>query len=284
MNQVQQIGPTSQRALRYRDQELIIGERTLIMGILNVTPDSFSDGGQYIQKDHAIRQALRMQEEGADLLDIGGESTRPGASPVSLTEELDRIVPLVEALSKETNLPISVDTYKSQVAEEALKAGAHMINDVWGGQKDERILSVVASYGVPYILMHNRVKADYHDFIPDFITDLKSSIETAKSYGVKDEQILLDPGIGFGKTYEQNILIMNQLDCMTPFGYPILLGTSRKSMIGLALDLPVKERLEGTLATLCLGMMKGCDIVRVHDVKEAVRCCRMMDAMIRTRR
>jgi dihydropteroate synthase len=280
MNQSQHTSFANQRILRCRDKQLVIGERTLIMGILNVTPDSFSDGGQFIQKDYAIRQAVRMQEEGADMIDIGGESTRPGSSPVSLLEELERVVPVVEALHLEIDLPISVDTYKSQVAEEVLKAGAHIINDVWGGRKDERIFSVVASYGVPYIVMHNRVKAEYTDLINDVITDLKENIRMAKSCGVNDEQIILDPGIGFGKIYEQSMRIMNRLDCLTPLGYPILLGTSRKSMIGHALDLPADERLEGTLATLCLGIMKGCDIVRVHDVKEAVRCCRMMDAML----
>jgi dihydropteroate synthase len=269
------------RTLQAKEKQLNIGDRTLIMGILNVTPDSFSDGGHFHMRDAAIRHALSIQQDGADLIDVGGESTRPGASFVSVEEELDRVIPIVEALKREVDLPISIDTYKSQVAEEALKAGAHIVNDVWGGQMDERIGLVVASYGVPYILMHNRTNREYNNFPSDVITDLHRQMDRMKQFGVKDEQIILDPGLGFAKSYSQNLQMMNHLDRIVEMGYPVLLGTSRKSMIGLALDLPVEERLEGTLATLCLGVVRGCHIVRVHDVKEAYRCCRMMDIMLR---
>lgn len=254
--------------------------RTLVMGILNVTPDSFSDGGRYQTIERAVEHARKLVQDGADILDIGGESTRPGASYVSAEEELDRVIPVIEAVSKEIPIPISIDTYKAQVAEEALKAGAHLLNDVWGGKKDPKMVHVATKYQAPIILMHNREKAEYQNLIEDMKNDLMESVALAKEAGVKDEQIILDPGIGFAKTYEDNLLVMKRLEEITGLGYPVLLGTSRKSLIAKTLDLPVDQRVEGTAATVALGIAKGCQIVRVHDVKEMVRVCKMMDAML----
>ncbi len=259
---------------------LPMNKRTLIMGILNVTPDSFSDGGKYNNIDEAIVHAKQMVEAGADVIDIGGESTRPGHHSVSLEEELERVIPVIERLSKEISIPISIDTYKSKVAKRAIIAGAHMINDVWGFKKDPDMAKVAAEFHVPSILMHNREKANYNSLLDDIIFDLKESINIALSAGVKKENIILDPGIGFAKSYEDNLLVMNRLDEIVALGYPVLLGTSRKSMIGLTLDLPVNERMEGTAATITLGIMKGCKIIRVHDVKEMKRVAEMTDAMV----
>lgn len=271
----------AERFLNCRGHKLTLGSRTLIMGILNATPDSFSDGGNFLLKDQAVRHALHMQQQGADIIDIGGESTRPGAIPVTEQEELERVIPIVEAIRQEVDIPISVDTYKAQVAEAALKAGAHMINDVWGGQKDPSIYSIVAEYEVPYVIMHNRTNKNYVDLITDIKSDLTSCVSAAIEAGVKPEQIIIDPGIGFAKNYDHNVATMQSLDSISSLGFPVLLGTSRKSFIGLTLDLPVEQRLEGTLATLCLGITKGVDIVRVHDVQPAARCCKMMDKLVR---
>lgn len=262
---------------------LQLGERTLVMGILNVTPDSFSDGGKYDSVDRAVEQAKRLIEEGADILDIGGESTRPGFTAVSVEEEINRVVPVISAIRKEikTPIPISIDTYKADVAEEALKAGANILNDIWRCIEDPRMAEVAAAHQVPIILMHNRKNMDYKNIVQDLLTDLEESISLVQKAGVKKEQIWLDPGIGFAKTYEDNLQVMAHLDELTAMGYPVLLATSRKRFIGETLDLPVDERLEGTLATVCYGIEKGCHMVRVHDVKETVRVCRMMDAMKR---
>jgi dihydropteroate synthase len=254
--------------------------RTLVMGILNVTPDSFSDGGKYDRIDRAIRHAKQLEKDGADLIDIGGESTRPGADPVSLEEELERVLPVVEVLAKEIDLPLSVDTYKAEVARQAIEAGAHIINDIWGAKKDPDMAEVAAKLDVPIILMHNRSEAKYNDLVEDVCQDLLDSVRIAKQAGVKDEKIILDPGIGFAKSYEENLIVMRNLDRIVQLGYPVLLGTSRKSMIGRTLGLPPQERVEGTAATVAFGITKGCQIVRVHDLKQMVRVCRMMDALV----
>ena len=257
------------------------GQRTYVMGILNITPDSFSDGGNYDSIEAAVHQAERMIEEGVDILDVGGESTRPGHEKITNEEEIARIVPVIKELKARFDVPISVDTYKSNVAEAALEAGADMLNDIWGFRYDERMAELAAKYQVPVCLMHNRETAEYEDFMTEVIEELGISLSIAEKYGVKKEQIILDPGVGFGKTYEQNLLVINRLQDIVSLGYPVLLGTSRKSVIGLTLDLPVTEREEGTLATSVIGAMKGCEYVRVHDVKKNVRALKMTDAILR---
>ncbi|XDY98620.1 dihydropteroate synthase [Bacillus manliponensis] len=259
---------------------LDLNEKTYIMGILNATPDSFSDGGNYNEVEAAIRHAVEMVKEGARIIDIGGESTRPGFAKVSEEEELKRVVPIIEAVSNEVNVPISIDTYKAEVAKRAIEAGAHIINDVWGAKAEPKIAEVAAHYDVPIILMHNRDNMNYRNLMSDMIFDLYESVRIAKNAGVRDENIILDPGIGFAKTMDQNLEVMRNLEQLHVLGYPILLGTSRKSFIGHVLDLPVDERVEGTGATVCLGIQKGCSIVRVHDVKEMNRMIKMMDAML----
>ena len=259
---------------------LPLGRKTLIMGILNATPDSFSDGGKYNEVERAVLRAKELVVQGADILDIGGESTRPGAEKVSLEQELERVIPVIQAISKEVQVPISIDTYKAEVARQAIQAGAHIINDVWGAKADPDMPAVAAELQVPIILMQNRKERDYHQLIPDMISDLFESITLVKRAGVKDENIILDPGIGFAKTFEDNIEVMQKLDHFHTLGYPLLLGTSRKRFIGHVLDLPAEERMEGTGATVCLGIQKGCHIVRVHDVKEIARMAKMMDAML----
>lgn len=255
-------------------------KKTYVMGILNTTPDSFSDGGKFNTVDAAVVHAKQMAADGADIIDIGGESTRPGYTPVSIEEEIERVVPVIEAVRREVDLPISIDTFKAKTAEAAVKAGAHLINDIWGAKYDPEIAEVAAKHNVPIILMHNREKRDYEHFITDVVRDLEESIVIAKSAGVPDEQIILDPGVGFAKSFEQNIEVTKEVDRIVAMGYPVLLGTSRKSMIGNILDLPAEERTEGTGATVCYGVQKGCHIVRVHDVKEIVRMTRVMDVLI----
>lgn len=255
--------------------------RTLVMGILNVTPDSFSDGGRFNRIDHAVNHALEMIKDGADIIDIGGESTRPGHVPVSLDEELNRVLPIIRAVREVTDIPISIDTYKAETARQAIEAGATIINDVWGAKADQKIAKVAADYSVPIILMHNRNNMAYNHLIEDMMSDLKESIRIAHQAGVTDEHIIIDPGIGFAKTFHHNLEVMNQLDEFKQLGYPILLGTSRKRFIGEVLDAPVNERVEGTGATVCLGISKGCQIVRVHDVLPISKMVKMMDAMIK---
>lgn len=269
------------RTLDCRGKPLELGARTLIMGILNVTPDSFSDGGRYDTVDKAVEQAVKLVNEGADMIDIGGESTRPGHQSVSAEEELSRILPVIEAVSQVVDVPISVDTYKAEVARQALDAGAHVLNDIWGFKLDPAMPEVAAAYGVPVILMHNRPAIDYTDFVPDVIADLRESVEIALEAGVDRANIILDPGIGFAKTRTHNLLLMNRLDEVTKLGYPVLLGTSRKSFIRAVLDLPVDDVVEGTAATVALGIAAGCDIMRVHDVKQMKRVARMCDAIVR---
>ncbi|MEF7566207.1 dihydropteroate synthase [Bacillus infantis] len=260
--------------------ELDYGKKTLVMGILNATPDSFSDGGKYFDADKAVKHALEMAANGADIIDIGGESTRPGFDEVSAEEELDRVIPVIRAVAKEVPLPISIDTYKAAVAEEAISAGAHIINDVWGAKKDPKMAETASRLGVPIILMHNRENRDYSVFVRDVLNDLYESIHIARNAGVKEENIILDPGIGFAKNLPYNLEMMRNLDTITSLGYPVLLGTSRKSFIGTILDLPVEERVEGTGATVCYGIQKGCQIIRIHDVKEMSRLAKMMDALM----
>lgn len=258
-----------------------LGKETYIMGILNVTPDSFSDGGKFNSIDKAVHQAKLMIKEGASIIDVGGESTRPNHTVISVEEEINRVVPIIEALKKEIDIPISIDTYKSEVAEAAVKAGADLINDVWGFKKDCNMAKVAAKYNVPCCLMHNRENKEYKSFMEDVIYDLKECVEIAIKAGVKKENIILDPGVGFAKSLEQNIQVVNELEKIVELGYPVLLATSRKSMIGLSLDLPVDERVEGTIATTVIGIMKGCDFVRVHDVLENKRAAQMTDIIVR---
>lgn len=260
---------------------LVLGERTLIMGILNVTPDSFSDGGHFYQTEQAIAHARSMIEAGADIIDVGGESTRPGAQPVGAEEELNRVLPVIRALAQAVKVPISVDTYKAEVARKALDAGAAIINDVWGFQRDPDIATVAAEYNCPVVLMHNRDNTDYKDLMGEIIAFLRRSIKIAEDAGVNPDKIFIDPGIGFGKNLEQNLGVMHRMEELKTLGKPILLGTSRKSMIGKVLDLPVEERREGTAATITLGIAKGVDIVRVHDITEMARVVKMTDAMVR---
>ncbi|MFH1928267.1 MAG: dihydropteroate synthase, partial [Chloroflexota bacterium] len=279
------------------------GERTFVMGIINVTPDSFSgdgilssgvaagvtdgDAGDEATIDAAVAQGLRQVKEGADILDVGGESTRPGSSPVTAEEELQRVLPVIRRLAATTDVPISIDTYKASVAEAALDAGAHLVNDVWALGADPDIAALVADRGVPVILMHNRSRpkeasvearlggrylgGEYQDLMADIIRELRQAVESALEAGIPANNIIVDPGIGFGKTVKQNLHLLNHLDELEVMGYPILLGPSRKSFIGYTLDLPPEERLEGTAATVALGIARGADIVRVHDVREMVR-------------
>ncbi|CAK6470146.1 dihydropteroate synthase [Peribacillus simplex] len=260
--------------------DLDYSNKTLIMGILNVTPDSFSDGGKYNRIDAALKHAERMVNDGADILDVGGESTRPNYERISEEEEIERVAPIIEAISRNIEVPISVDTYKSRVAEVAVKAGAHILNDIWGGKADSLMSKVAAEYKVPIILMHNRGNMEYGHFVRDVLQDLFESIMLVKDAGVKDENIILDPGIGFAKDLKLNLEMMRNLDKLVSLGYPVLLATSRKSMIGHVLDLPPGERMEGTAATICHGIQQGCQMVRVHDVKEMARTAKMMDALL----
>ncbi|MGC4378627.1 dihydropteroate synthase [Fictibacillus sp. Mic-4] len=275
-----QLQEKSSQTIQCGPYTLDFSKKTFVMGILNITPDSFSDGGHYTSVEKALLHARKMVEDGADIIDIGGESTRPGAEKVGLEEEIARVIPVIEALAKEINVPLSIDTYKAEVAEKAVHAGAHIINDVWGAKADKRMGEVAAKLAVPIILMHNRDNMEYQELMADIISDLEESIEIAKKAGVRSEKIILDPGIGFAKTYEDNLETMKRLNEIVDLGYPVLLGTSRKSMIGHALNLPVDERMEGTGATVCLGIERGCHIVRVHDVKEMSRMAKMMDAML----
>jgi dihydropteroate synthase len=264
------------------ERQPLIGQKTLIMGIVNATPDSFSDGGKYNQIEKAVLHAKQLVQDGADILDIGGESTRPGAVPVSVDEELTRVIPVIRGIRQELGqVAISVDTYKAEVARQALATGADIINDIWRATADPQMPAVAAQFAVPIILMHNRKNKNYTHLLPDIIEDLTESIKLVSQAGVTPENIWLDPGIGFAKGYEDNLTVMAALDTLVAMGYPVVLGTSRKSFIGLTLDLPTQHRLEGTLATVCYGIQKGCHIVRVHDVLQTSRVCRMMDAMIR---
>jgi dihydropteroate synthase len=286
------------KKLRIKDFEFDWGSRTYVMGILNITPDSFSGDGLADQKlETILQQARRFVEAGVDILDVGGESTRPGAEQVSEEEELNRVLPVIQALAAEFDTLISIDTYKSAVGKDALEAGASIINDVWGFLVDPDLAKVAQEAEVPVILMHNRsnpsnaaikeklggryIGVEYDDLLEDVKTELLDSVAVAHQAGITDEHIILDPGIGFGKTVEQNLELVNRLDDIRALGYPVLLGPSRKSFIGYTLDLPPDERVEGTAAAIAVGITRRADIVRVHDVEPMMRTARMTDAIVR---
>lgn len=260
-----------------------IGRRPYIMGILNVTPDSFSDGGSYTDVDSALKQVKKMIDEGADIIDVGGESTRPGHVKISSQEEIERTCFVVEAIKEHFEIPVSLDTYKWEVAQAGIVAGVDMINDIWGLKWDDKMAQIIAKNKVACCLMHNRQQAAYSDFIKDVACDLQESINIALEAGVSSDKIIIDPGIGFAKDTNQNLLLLNNLEKITKLGYPVLLGTSRKSVIGNTLNLPVEEREEGTIATSVLGYMKGCAFFRVHDVKANIRALKMTDAIIKSK-
>ncbi len=258
------------------------GQRTYIMGIINVSPDSFSgDGLSTI--DAAVAQAERFVDEGVDMLDVGGESTRPNSAPISVDEELRRVIPVLERLVGRVKVPLSVDTYKFEVARRAVYTGAEMLNDIWGLKQEPRLAQLAAEQGLPIILMSNQRDKPVRNIVPAVIEDLKRAIDQSLDVGVPWQNIIIDPGVGFGKTLEQNLELVRRLDELKMLGRPVLLGTSRKSMIGLVLDLPADQRLEGTAASIAIGIANGADIVRVHDVKEMMRVAKMSDAIIRSK-
>lgn len=266
--------------MKIGNQEFQTQNKTYVMGILNVTPDSFSDGGSYCTPEKALLRVEEMIAEGASIIDVGGESTRPGYTQIGAEEEIARVVPIIEQIKARFDIPVSLDTYRSKTAQAGIQAGADLINDIWGLKYDEKMAEVIAASGVACCLMHNRKDAAYTCFMEDVASDLAHSVYLAEKAGIADDKIILDPGVGFAKSYEQNLEIINNLQELHMFGYPLLLGTSRKSVIGNTLALPVEERLEGTLATTVIGVMKGCSFVRVHDVKENVRSIRMAEAIL----
>ena len=252
-----------------------------VMGILNVTPDSFSDGGRWNDMDSALKHTADMIEAGAAIVDVGGESTRPGYTQISDEEEIERTVPVIEEIKSRFDIPVSIDTYKSKVAMAALSAGADLVNDIWGLKYDSKMAEVIASTGAACCLMHNRQDMNYGDFMDDMITDLKETVTIARKAGIAEDKIILDPGVGFAKSYENNLTAIHQVGRLHELGYPILLGTSRKSVIGLTLDLPKEEREEGTITTTVFGVQQGCAFVRVHDVRANIRAIRMTQAIMR---
>lgn len=267
--------------MRIGSRDFATTGHTYIMGILNVTPDSFSDGGKFNQIDAALKHAEEMIRDGADVIDIGGESTRPwGYTKISDEEETGRVVPVIEAVKKEFGIPISVDTYKSGVAEAAAQAGADLINDIWGLKYDARMAEVIAKSGLACCLMHNRDNTEYRNFMEDMKQDLRETIALAKAAGIADDKIILDPGVGFAKSYENNLEVIRRLKEFNELKYPVLLGTSRKSVIGLTLDLSAAERVEGTIVTTVMAVEAGCMFVRVHDVKENHRAIQMAEAIL----
>lgn len=268
------------RIMRIGSRDFATSGHTYIMGILNVTPDSFSDGGKFNQMDAALKHAEEMIADGAAILDIGGESTRPGYTKISDEEEISRVVPVIEAVKKEFDIPISVDTYKSGVAKAAAEAGADLINDIWGLKYDDHMADVIAKSGLACCLMHNRDNAEYQNFMEDMKQDLRETIALAKAAGIEDDKIILDPGVGFAKSYENNLEAIRRLEELKELNYPVLLGTSRKSVIGLTLDLPAAERVEGTLVTTVMAVEADCMFVRVHDVKENYRAIQMTEAIL----
>ena len=265
--------------MKIGNREFQVPGTTYVMGILNVTPDSFSDGGKFNNLDSALSHVEKMISEGAALIDVGGESTRPGAEKITAEEEIDRVVPVIEKIKAEFDVPISLDTYHSKTAKAGIEAGVSMINDIWGLQHDPEMIKVIVESGVVCCLTHNRSETTGSNFINSVFMDLTKCISMAEKSGIVDNRIILDPGIGFGKTYEQNLEIMNSLEKLHMFRYPLMLGATRKSVIGNTLDLPVDERLEGTIATSVIGVMKGCSFIRVHDVKENIRAIRMTEAI-----
>lgn len=266
--------------MRIGTKDFDLENEIYIMGILNVTPDSFSDGGSWNQLDRALSHTEEMIRDGAAIIDVGGESTRPGYVKISDEEEISRVAPVISAIRERFDIPVSVDTYKSGVARAALAAGADLINDIWGLKYDPAMAGVIAEAKVPCCLMHNREQADYADYLTEVQGDLKETVRLAHAAGIADNQIILDPGIGFGKTYEQNLLLMKHLEIISELGYPVLLGTSRKSMIGLTLNLPKDEREEGTLVTTVMAVQKHMAFVRVHDVEKNRRAIEMTKAIL----
>lgn len=262
------------------NRDFKVSGKTYVMGILNVTPDSFSDGGKWNRMDAALAHVEEMLKDGMDVLDIGGESTRLGYTLLSDEEETERVVPVIEAVKARFDVPVSLDTYKSRVAQAGIEAGADLINDIWGLKYDGQMAKVIAESGLPCCLMHNRKDTDYRSFMQDVAADLADCLHLAECAGISQDKIILDPGVGFAKSYEQNLQVINNMEKLHVLGCPILLGTSRKSVIGLTLDLPASERLEGTLVTTVMAVMKGCMFVRVHDVKENVRAIRMAEAIL----
>lgn len=273
---------SKKKKMSFLGHELTFGERTLIMGILNLTPDSFSDGGDYVSIDRAINHAKEMIRDGADIIDIGGESSRPGHVRISAEEELRRVIPVIKRLREETDAILSLDTIRAEVAEEAAKNGIHIINDIWGFQEDKGLASVAAKYGTAVVLMHNQNGCEYKgDIIEEISRSLMESVRIAHESGVRDDLIILDPGIGFGKTSEQNMIVMSRLEEIKSLGYPVLLAASRKTWIGKILDVPPKDREEGTIASTVLGIVQGMDILRVHNVLVNVRAAKVTDAVVR---
>lgn len=267
--------------LKIGNREFQVSKAVYIMGILNVTPDSFSDGGKYTEMDKALFHVEEMIKEGAHIIDVGGETTKPGCGyNLPVEEEIERVVPVIEKIKSRFDIPISLDTYHSKTAEAGIAAGADMINDIWGLKFDPEMAGVIAKAGVACCLVHNRKEAEYNDLLNDIAENFAESIHLAEQAGIANDKIILDPGIGFGKTREQNLKIIKGLGEFHMFGYPLLMGASRKSVIGDTLALPVEERLEGTLATSVIAVMKGCSIIRVHDVKENVRAIKMTEAIL----
>jgi dihydropteroate synthase len=266
-----------------RDRRFVWGSRTYVMGVINISPDSFSGDGLGRDVDAAVEQGRRFAEEGADILDVGGESTRPDFQPVSAAEEIERVMPVVRRLVRETSLPVSIDTSKVEVAERTIKeAGAHMINDIWGFRHDgERMAALAAETGLPAVVMHNQRGRPFHDVVGDLLAGFKESLRIARQAGVPEERLIIDPGFGFGWTEQQSLEVLRRLADLRVLGRPILIGTSRKSTIGKVLDLPAEDRLEGTAATVAIAIANGADIVRVHDVKAMMRVARMSDAVVR---
>ena len=266
--------------MKIGNREFDVKNETYIMGILNVTPDSFSDGGKFNNLDAALPHAEEMIKEGTDIVDIGGESTRPGHIVISEEEEIARVVPIIEAVKARFDVPVSIDTYKGNVAEAALQAGADLVNDIWGFKFDKKTALMTAKYNAACCLMHNKDEAVYNDFLEDMVSEMAECVKIAREAGVADDKIMLDPGVGFGKTYEMNLAAINHVDVLHRLGFPILLGTSRKSVIGNTLNLPADQRVEGTLATTVIGVMKNCAFVRVHDIKENKRIIQMTKAIL----
>ena len=267
--------------MKIGNKQFDVENDTYVMGILNVTPDSFSDGGRFNHLDAAIAHTKQMIEEGATIIDVGGESTRPGYTMIPDEEEISRVVPVIRAIKEQFDVPVSIDTYKSAVAEAAIEAGADLVNDIWGLKYDPKMADVIARHGVACCLMHNRDNMDYDDFMGDMLDDLRETVAIAKKAGIADDKIMLDPGVGFAKSYENNLVAIREVCRLHELGYPILLGTSRKSVVGLTLDTTKDERVEGTRVTTVYGVQQGCAFVRVHDVKENMRAIRMTQAIMR---
>lgn len=267
------------RMIQIGKKNFDLSRHTYIMGILNITPDSFSDGGSYHSLDDALYRVETMMEEGADIIDVGGESTRPGHTQITIEEEMKRVSPVITAIKERFDVPVSIDSYKVPVVRAALDCGADLVNDIWGLLSDPDMAKTIADAKVACCLMHNKADTDYTDIMKECVESLQHSVDLALAAGVEKDKIILDPGIGFGKTYEQNLFVMKHIEDFNKLGYPMLLGTSRKSMIGLTLDLPVTERVEGTLVTSVMAVMAGWNFIRVHDIKENKRAVMMAEAI-----